>query len=102
MREDLVFTPELRCRRMLRAYAREIGMEPERLLYPSRRKEIAWQRQEFMALARRAGFSSTLLGSVLGLDHTTVLYGAAEAEKRAAGRSMRCPCCQQRLSEPRP
>lgn len=50
-------------------------------------RRISDPRQEFYALARREGFSSTQIGLFCGRrDHTTVLYGAAQYAKRVAAK----------------
>ena len=91
-------TPEFRCRKMLVEYARSIGTGIDVLRYPSRGRERAWARQNFMLLARRAGFSSPVIGRVLDMDHSTVIQGARRAEARLAEHDeTRCPCCDQPL-----
>jgi chromosomal replication initiation ATPase DnaA len=54
---------------------------------PSRVRVFAWPRQEFMARALDAGFSSGQIGMFLsGRDHSSVLVGAKRHRIRMAKR----------------
>lgn len=51
----------------------------------SRKQPLAARRQDFMRTARKAGYSLTEIGRVLGgRDHTTILHGIRSSEKREA------------------
>lgn len=62
------------------------GIPHEKWFEPGRQpNHIAHPRQEFMFLARRAGFTTTQIGNFLGRDHSTVCHGSEAHEARVAG-----------------
>lgn len=74
---------------LLQQVADYYGVAPERLLWRDRQHSIAHPRQAFMWHARQVKWSDGLprysmpmIGAFLGLDHTTVLHGARQHEKR--------------------
>lgn len=68
-----------------RAVAFENFVTVAQLRSASRKREIAWPRQEAMARMMDAGFTAGQIGRFLGRDHTTVSEGAKAARKRANG-----------------
>lgn len=76
---------------LLADVAKAHGLKPRDLAGPARRREVAWPRQEFMALAYATGnYSTTTLGQFLGgRDHATVIYGirAHKARQNAEARA---------------
>jgi chromosomal replication initiation ATPase DnaA len=62
--------------------ARVHGMDPGRIMFKVRRKEISHPRQTAMLLAVEQGHSKSRVARFFGMDHTSVLYGARQAEKR--------------------
>jgi len=60
------------------------GIDRSTLCGPSRKRAYAWPRQLAMHIARTTTTKSTpLIATALGLkDHSTVVYGAREAEIR--------------------
>lgn len=71
---------------LLRQCAERHDLEPNTLLAPTRKRCVSWPRQEFMARAREAGFSTPQIGRFLGVDHSTVLHGSRAAWAREVGR----------------
>ena len=58
------------------SYAQMVGLQRSRL--------IAWARQEaYWECSRRTGASLPQIGRVFSRDHSSVLYGIREHEKRA-------------------
>lgn len=62
--------------------ARAYGMDPGRLMFKVRRKEISHPRQTAMLLAVEQGHSKSRVARFFGMDHTSVIYGTRQAEKR--------------------
>jgi len=71
--------------RIIAEVAEECGISPATILGRDKTAPIARARQIVMFEARKAGFSLTQIGRVLGRDHTTILAGIRrEIERRAA------------------
>ena len=58
------------------------GADRIELMGRSRKRNIAWPRQEFMLSARREGYSFPDIGRYLRRDHTTILTGCLSALER--------------------
>lgn len=69
-------------RAIAEAVAAAHGLSVREMLGTSRRREVAWPRQDAMRLARTAGYSLPRIGRALGRDHSTVLYGVRRSEER--------------------
>lgn len=65
-------------------YATRAGFAVQHFKGPSRHRELAWPRQDFMLAAHREGYSMPEIGRFLNRDHTTVLHGIRQAEAREA------------------
>lgn len=65
--------------------AETFGIEIDDILSPTRRRKIAWPRQVAMMLARQhTGYSLPRLGRLFKRDHSTILEGIRQAERRVA------------------
>lgn len=91
-------------RTVLEVVAFAYRMEPNTLLSPSREWRFAHPRQHFMYEARqikwadgRYRYSLPQIGRFLGIDHTTVLFGVRQHEKRMAAERNRPPIIQHSL-----
>lgn len=60
------------------------GIEPDEMRGSNRLRAFAHPRQEAFSVARKYGYSFPQIGRFYDRDHTTVLYGVQEHEKRAA------------------
>jgi chromosomal replication initiation ATPase DnaA len=58
------------------------GLTVEDFKSPCRKRGVVWPRQEFMLAAQREGFSLPQIGRFLNRDHTTILWGIAQAKRR--------------------
>lgn len=77
-----------KCRQIIAAVAFIHGLSVADLSGPSRHRSIAWPRQQAMWLCRaKPGVSLTAIGRFLGdRDHTTVLHGVRQVERRIAAK----------------
>lgn len=76
---------------VLAEVCREYNLSPSDLKGPSRRRQVAWPRQDFMVRSYALGhLSLPQIGRFLGgRDHTTVLHGVrAHAARQAAENSV--------------
>lgn len=62
--------------------ARRFALEPDVILGRSRRRSVAYARQVVYWALREAGWSYHEIGSIVGRDHTTVIYGVAAIEEQ--------------------
>ena len=70
----------------LAAFCRSINCQPTTLLGLSRRRRIAWARQDFMLQLSDAGYAYAEIGRLMNRHHTTVMDGVEHArERRLAG-----------------
>ena len=60
------------------------GVAPHRVAGPDRDRPAAQARQDVYLALREAGWTLPEIGRALKRDHTTVLHGIAEAQKRRA------------------
>lgn len=73
--------------RRVQEMCRRLNISRKTLLYPCRRRRIAWARQEIMLeLHRDEGWSYPRIAGFFGLDHTTILHGVKAATERAERR----------------
>ena len=77
-----------RQRSFMASVAREVA-EKHRLTLddlrgPSRKRPVAWARQEFMCEALGLGRSTTAVGRFLNRHHSTVIFGARRHRERMA------------------
>lgn len=66
----------------LAAFCLSINCHPTTLLGLSRRRRIAWARQDFMLLLNEAGFAYAEIGRLMNRHHTTIMDGAERARAR--------------------
>lgn len=70
---------------LVRTVAKQYGIPIQEMLGYDKRRWCAWPRQEAMAICMEAGFSTTLIGQVLGgRDHATISHGAKAHKVRMA------------------
>lgn len=75
--------PAMRMRDIVEAVAISSGLTVTQIVGPDRTAKASHPRQRAFLLCKRAGFSTTQIGRFFGgRDHTTVLHGVAQAEKR--------------------
>lgn len=66
----------------LTAFCRSINCHPTTLLGLSRRRRIAWARQDFMLQLSEAGVAYAEIGRLMNRHHTTVMDGVERARAR--------------------
>lgn len=71
-------------RRVVAEVAIATRVPPAAILGGSRRREVVQARDAVVALLRRAGWSSPMIGRVLGRDHSSVLTAARRHAARVA------------------
>lgn len=59
------------------------GIDPASLLERTRLRPIAYARFAIMRLMHDSGYSYSAIGRRLGMNHASVMHGAAKAEKLA-------------------
>jgi chromosomal replication initiation ATPase DnaA len=88
LRDMLTPKPRQRPTRSLAAIMTEAcaaaGLSRYEMISKSRDRRISWPRQDAMRMALDAGHTSTDVARFLRMDHSTVLYGAAQSRKRQA------------------
>lgn len=68
---------------MMHQFCWRLQLDPDELKSPSRVQGLAKARQAFMLEAYETGrFSTFTIGELLGRDHSTVVYGIAQARRR--------------------
>lgn len=67
------------------ACAKHFGVKPEDVMGRQRYPEIVAARHTAWALLRRRGMGLSQIARAFGVDHTSVLHGAEQGEKRLRG-----------------
>ena len=98
-KEIPIYTEDYRCLKMLVAFSAEVGHSVGWITFQSRDKTSVQTRQDFMLAASSAGYSTPVIGRVLGLDPSTVWAGIKVAKSRAANEERRCPQHGQRVND---
>lgn len=66
----------------------EHGLQPRDLKSQTRKRCVAWPRQQAMAELRALGLSWHVIARILGgRDHSTIIYGVRQYERRTGGRA---------------
>jgi chromosomal replication initiation ATPase DnaA len=76
-------------REEVRRIAHAFGTTEADVYSPSRRRSLAHARWEIWAMLRARGWTLPRIGAAFQRDHTTVMYGIAERERRIAAREWR-------------
>lgn len=75
-------TPE----ELIKRACEKVGCKRDTMLGQSRRRRIAWPRQDLMLALYEIGLSYPEIGKLMGRHHTTVMDGAERAKARREGR----------------
>ena len=78
--------PRETARKMVERVAEKHGLGAKALFVRSTRRAIVYPRQQAMyAIRQRLGWSYPRIARLFGMDHTTVIYGVRQYEKRMEG-----------------
>ena len=75
-------TPREKLMALLRLEASQDGIELSVLLGRSKEKEVSHCRQKCFHMMREMGYSCSAIGRLFGRDHTTVLSGIKQYQRR--------------------
>ncbi len=73
-------------RQVCRDVMKRHGISHDDFYSKSRKRPVAWARQEAMAIAHDAGKSLPMIGRHFGMDHTSILHGVRAHKARSGAK----------------